>query len=298
MITRKMTQPLRVVLVHWNQPDACAQTIRWFLDSTVPVEVLVVDNGSEEAGLERLRRSIADIGDGARLVETGINLGFGPGANVGLCDFLADDTAGSWIALAPHDAQPSRECLEQMLDAAQSHPMAGLMCADVGDGMTPVIDPYFGGMVVPADPSTPKPELGEARWESVDYPHGTLMMLSRACLEEVGLFDERYFSYCEEAQLASRATAAGYEVGLIRGARVTNTHIGSGVRIVDYLQTRNTLLFVREHSGNYHAFIRLCIAIIQLGKGVIVPSQRPLIFDPFARLLGIRDYVLGRFGPP
>ena len=52
------------------------------------------------------------------------------------------------------------------------------------------------------------------------------MMLRRDCLDEVGLFDERYFSYCEEADLALRARRAGWKVGLVRGARVQNIHLG------------------------------------------------------------------------
>ena len=57
-----------------------------------------------------------------------------------------------------------------MLCAAADEPMAGLMCADVGDGMVPVIDPYFGGMTVPAG-DAPGAADG-ARWETVDYPTG------------------------------------------------------------------------------------------------------------------------------
>jgi GT2 family glycosyltransferase len=181
-----------------------------------------------------------------------------------------------------------------MLDATNAEPMAGLMCADVGDGMVPVIDPYFGGMAVAAPPDDrPLP-----RWETVDYPHGTLMLLRRACLEEVGLFDERYFSYCEEADLALRARAAGWTVGLIRGARVQNLHIGSGMAIVDYLQTRNTLLLVQEMSGWYHAFVRAWFTVVQTVRGVRRPETRALIFDARARTLGLRDFVLRRFGPP
>ena len=310
------TSSIPVVLVHWNQPGPCATTIETFLRSSVRVDVTVVDNGSNPSALVELRETVARINarlqddpstssgapgaplsDGrprVKLIEAGRNLGFGPGANVGLADFLGNDNAGEWVVLAPHDAHPDPDCLELMLAAAREHPMAGLMCADVGDAMVPVIDPYFGGMIVPMVGEQPT----ESRWESVDYPHGTLMMLSRRCLQEIGLFDERYFSYCEEAQLAARATRAGFEIGLIRSARVTNTHIGSGEGIVDYLQTRNTLLFVLEHSGRYHAFIRLCIAIIQLTRGLIAPHSRPLIFAPRARALGIRDFLRRRFGPP
>lgn len=312
---------LRVVIVHWNQPHACVDTVARFLDQDPVSGVTVVDNGSCAAslaelheGLEAVRaRLCRDRDDGSaapdgrsdehpcteadrriEVVETGQNLGFGPGANVGLRHVLADAGSGDWIALAPHDVDPAPGCLAAMLDAADGEPMAGLMCADVGDAMTPVIDPYFGGMTVAAaDPDPTQP-----RWEPVDYPHGTLMLLRRRCLDEVGVFDERYFSYCEEADLALRARRAGWSVGLVRGARVTNVHVGSSIRLVDYLQTRNTLLLVREMSGRYHAFIRACFTLVQTWRGWRDPSTRPLIFDARARLTGLRDFVLGRFGPP
>ena len=77
-----------------------------------------------------------------------------------------------------------------------------------------------------------------------------------------------------------------------------NIHIGSGMAIVDYLQTRNTLLLVQEMSGWYHAFIRACITLIQTYRGVRRPETRAMIFDAPARLAGLRDFVLRRFGPP
>lgn len=293
--------PLRVVLVHWNQPDACVATAARFCDREVPVRVTVVDNASHADALAQLRRGLDDLAatvgaDRVELLEAGANTGFGPGANVGLRRFLADPDDGEWVALAPHDVDPSPGCLAAALGAAAGEPMAGLMCADVGDGMVPVIDPYFGGMVVPADADAPGPPL--PRWEEAAYPHGTLMFLRRSCLEEVGCFDERFFSYCEEADLALRARRAGWRVGLVRGARVRNLHLGSSVPLVDYLQTRNTLLLVAELSGPYHAFIRTCITLLQVARGVRDPSTRPLVFDARARLLGVRDFLLRRFGPP
>lgn len=291
--------PLRVVIVHWNQAGACLDTVARFREREVPVRVTVVDNASAPTAAAELRAALAAFPpDEVELVEIDHNAGFGPGANVGLRRFLADPDDGEWCVLAPHDVDPFPGCLGAMLAAAGNEPMAGLMCADVGDGMVPVIDPYFGGMaVLPERPVAPdSPEL--PRWETVDYPHGTLMMLRRSCLDEVGVFDERYFSYCEEADLALRARAAGWKVGLIRGARVQNIHIGSGMAIVDYLQTRNTLLLVQEMSGWYHAFVRAWFTIVQTVRGVRRPETRALIFDARARMLGLRDFVLRRFGPP
>ena len=297
--------PLRVVLVHWNQVQACIETIDRFLNREVPVRITVVDNGSRPEALEELRRAVQDRQSQVGLIEVGANAGFGPGANVGLREFLADPEDGDWVVLAPHDVDPFPGCLAAMLAEAKAQPMAGLMCADVGDGMIPVIDPYFGGMVVPATHVRSSAAHGGAaldgegaHWEDAAFPHGTLMMLRRDCLAEIGLFDERFFSYCEEADLALRARAAGWSIGLIRGARVQNIHIGSGLAVVDYLQTRNTLLLVQEMSGNYHAFIRAWFTIVQTLRGIQKPSTRPIIFDARARLTGLRDFLLRRFGPP
>jgi len=292
--------PLRVVVVHWNQVDACIETIDRFLNREVAVRVTVVDNGSLPAAVGTLRKAVNLRSEHVSLIEVGINAGFGPGANLGLKQFLDTQDDGDWVALAPHDVDPFPGCLSAMLDAAKSQPMAGLMCADVGDGLTPVIDPYFGGMVVRAKSPVALSPQAQAlpRWEDVAFPHGTLMMLRRDCLTEIGLFDERYFSYCEEADLALRAKAAGWSIGLIRGARVQNIHIGSGLAVVDYLQTRNTLLLVQELSGNYHAFVRASFTIVQTLRGLRNASTRPIIFDARARMLGLRDFVLRRFGPP
>jgi N-acetylglucosaminyl-diphospho-decaprenol L-rhamnosyltransferase len=276
------------VLVHWNRAEACLGTVGWFRDQGMPVDVIVVDNGSRPDELETLRTGLVGIQD-VELIEAGANLGFGPGANVGLGTWLAGRST-EWCLLAPHDAKPGDGCLLSLAAALAGEPMAGLACADVGDGQTPMIDPYFGGVTRAA--------RGGDGWEPADYPHGTLMVLRRGCLEEIGLFDERFFSYCEEADLGIRARAAGWSVGLVRGARVTNTHLGTSVAAVDYLQERNTLRLVRAMSGRYHTFIRLCISGWQLVDGLARPSRRPAVFDARARVLGIRDFLRGVTGPP
>lgn len=277
-----------VVIVHWNQSEKCAETLDCFRNQGVPVRFLVVDNGSSPVHQPRLDR-IAAAPD-VTLLRAGANLGFGPGANVGLRAWLADPASPEWAIVAPHDAHPLDGCLTTLAQVCASEPLAGLACADVGDGEVGMIDPYFGGLSRPARRSS--------GWEPADYPHGTLMALRQGCVQEIGLFDERYFSYNEEADLGRRARAAGWKVGLVHGARVQNTHLGTSVAAVDYLQQRNTLLMVREMSGRYHAFIRLCISLHQISDGLRHPERRPLVFDAKARLAGLRDFLLGRFGPP
>ena len=176
-----------------------------------------------------------------------------------------------------------------MLAAVHDRPSAGLACADVGDGQTPVVDNYFGGMTMPA---RVRGGLGAGR-----YPHGTLMLARRACLEQIGLFDERYFAYCEEADLGERAAEPVGRSGSC-AAPVSPTPISvGGSAIVDYLMLRNTLLLVRKHFGRYRATSGSsspsCISC-----GDRAPSSRPWIFAPAARVRALVDYTRGRFGPP
>jgi len=278
-----------VVLVHWNQPDRCADTIRAFQSQGMPVSIVIVDNGSTAQAFGRLR-DIVDAADGdVSIIPLGANTGFGPAANVGFRHFL-DHATGPWVALAPHDALPQPGTLRELITTADAQGKVGLACADVGDGETPVVDPYFGGMTKPAEVA--------AGWEAADYPHGTLLIAHRACLEDVGLFDERYFAYCEEADLGMRAAAAGWSIGLVRGARVVNPTMRSGSPVTDYLMHRNTLLLVRDHSGPYHAFIRFNIAGIQLLRGLVQPSSRAWLFSAKGRAWGMFDFARGRYGPP
>ena len=282
---------LPVVILHWNRPERCLGTVGRFLEQAVPggVRVVVVDNGSELDALAAVRKGLPA---GVELVELPRNRGFGPGANAGYRHVLAhpDLNDAEWIGLAPHDAEPAPGCLARMLEVVGERPRAGLACADFGDGATPVVDPYFGGILAPATVTD--------GWEPAGHPHGTLMFVRRLVLEEVGLFDERYFAYCEEADLALRAAAMGWETGLIRGAIVVNPDLGTRVSVIDYLQLRNTLLLVREHSGRYHAAIRSLLAVGQLLAGLAVPARRGPYWDPRARVRALVDHARGRYGAP
>jgi hypothetical protein len=95
-----------------------------------------------------------------------------------------------------------------------------------------------------------------------------------------------------------RAADAGWETGLIRGAIVVNPDLGTRVSVIDYLQLRNTLLLVREHSGRYHATIRYLLAIGQLLGGLVSPERRGPYWDPRARVQALVDHARGRYGAP
>ena len=109
-------------------------------------------------------------------------------------------------------------------------------------------------------------------------------MARLACLEQVGLFDEAFFAYCEEADLALRARARGWLTGLVWGAQARNTELGS-VAVRQYLRSRNTLHLVKRWFGPHRASVRLGLEL-------------PAAARDLSSRLAVRDFLLGRWGPP
>jgi len=276
------TPPTTVVVVHRDRPRLLQASLEAWAAQTVPVRILLVDSGSTEANHEA---ALAMLPAGSDVVRMGRNGGFGPSANAGWRRFLADHD-GEWVGLAPHDALPAPDAVERILAEVAQRPRAGFASGDYGDGCTPVVDPYFGSILVPATVTE--------GWDPSGYPHGTLLFARRGALEDVGLFDERYFAYCEEADLGVRAKAAGWEIGLVRGAMVRNPNMSNPRPVIDYLMVRNTLLLVRKHSGRYKATIRFLMAIGQL----VTERRRSPYHHTAARLHALADFLRGRFGEP
>ncbi len=274
-----------VVVVHRNRPDSIVQTVQAFLDQTSTAGVVVVDNASSE----ETRSTLAELVAPAAVILADSNLGFGPGANVGIRRWMRSGV-GEWVAITPHDSQPSPDTLQLILSEVADRPDVGLVSADVGDGCRPIIDPFLGSI-----DSQPEVDRG---FDRSDYPHGTLMLARRKCLEEIGLFDERYFAYCEEADLGLRAAAAGWQCGVVRGAMVSNPGMTSSIELVAYLQLRNTLLMLREHFGRWNVTFRTLLALLQIPAGMIHRPARGLHWSPRGRFKAIRDHLLGRYGPP
>ncbi len=280
---------LTAVVVHRNRTDVIAETVRRLTDDPAVADLVVVDNHSrpdERRKLDDLMRSATAP---VTLLDSGHNAGFGPGANVGLRWWLeARDTPVALVV--PHDAVFEVGAATQLASVLAEHPEVGLVSADVGDRATPVVHPWLG--------SLPAPQLLDHGFERGDYAHGTMLALRRTCVEQIGCFDERYFAYCEEADLGLRAQRAGWAAGVDRDTPVRNPGMGSPAALIDYLQLRNTLLLVRDHFGVGRAAFRYGVALLELVDGALRPGRRTPFFAPKARRAALIDVARGRYGTP
>ena len=141
----------------------------------------------------------------------------------------------------------------------------------------------------------PAPPRARGVVQEVDAPHGTLMLVRRECLAEIGGFDERYFAYGDEHELGLRAVRRGWKVAMVWGALVTNPGTGTASALRSYLFARNSLLIVHDYFGRRAAWQRVGLL---LGNTLRLAFSKQESASVKPRLRGVRDFVFGRFGQP
>jgi GT2 family glycosyltransferase len=175
------------------------------------VEVLVVDNGSRDG-------SDGDVetrfGDRVRLLRNGRNLGFGAGNNVGLREARAP-----FALLLNNDAVAAPGFLTALLEAAERGPRVGMVAAKVLDYEDRGVIDTVGHLLYPDGLNRGRGRLERDRGQydacrDALFPSGAAGLYRRAMLDEIGVFDESFFLYGDDAELGLRGRVAGWECAL------------------------------------------------------------------------------------
>jgi hypothetical protein len=143
------------------------------------------------------------------LIQTGGNLGYAGGNNVGIRYGQARGDA-NYFWLLNSDAVVPSDCVSLLVDFAASRPAVGLIGSPLVDYDDPSVLQAFGG--AKWDPRRAEANrLGEgapsdSRFEAdrLDAIVGVSMLATRSWVEAAGLLEERYFLYCEEIDWATR----------------------------------------------------------------------------------------------
>jgi N-acetylglucosaminyl-diphospho-decaprenol L-rhamnosyltransferase len=185
----------------------------------VRLAVVVVDNASSDGS----DRSIADATPDAHVIRNAANRGFAAAANQGI---LARES--EFALLINPDARIVAGTLEGFVKVARDHPRAGAIGALVRDpdgsiypsarkvpSLTEGVVHTAVGFLRPQNRWTRSYKLLD--WDrtserTVEWVSGSSMLLRRAAIREIGVFDEAYFMYVEDMDLCTRLRAAGWEV--------------------------------------------------------------------------------------
>ena len=203
-----------VILVNWN---GCEDTIACLASLArlqgEALKTIVCDNASTDDSLLRLQGYVDEHPEQRiRLVQTGANLGFAGGNNVGLRIALSDpEMEFAW--LLNNDTEATSETLSTLVTYMTKHPDVGICGSTLLYMDDPNLVQAVGGRYN-AWLGTSKHVLGHQKYSrlvcesidpgSFDYVVGASMFIRRSVLEQVGLLSEDYFLYCEEIDLATR----------------------------------------------------------------------------------------------
>jgi GT2 family glycosyltransferase len=198
-----------------------------------------------------------DVQDDARLVfvQTGENLGFAGGNNVGLRYLLARGETG-YVWLLNNDTVVAPDALRHLVDVAERDQTVAAVGArllhysrpdDVWAAGGGKITRWNGMIRLVTEDHTASRPLDHA--SDLYYVAGTSMLIPMSALTHVGLLDERYFMYSEEADWCLRARAVGFKLAYSPAARVWHKEgqtIGRRSAAQDYFVVRNTFVFMRK----------------------------------------------------
>ena len=215
--------------------------------------LVVVDNGSGPDS----RRELADGLGSVPLIQSGENLGFAGGNNLGIAHAL--DRGADYVWILNPDTVVEEGTLEWLVRAMSRFPEGGIVGSRILRGDDGAIVLFNGGRIdwsrggKPVLPGMGKPEasMPPARVTPIDYATGASMLVRRRLFEEIGLLPERYFLYFEETDFNTRALRAGWKVLLEPRSRVMHfrrswANVPSPYYV--YYFVRNRILFGRTFS--------------------------------------------------
>ncbi|PPD53040.1 MAG: glycosyl transferase [Methylotenera sp.] len=307
---------ISVILVSYNTIEMTKKALNDLFASVgnLELEVFIVDNASRDNSVEVLRREYPKI----TLIENSKNVGFGRANNQAL-PFIK----GRYVLLLNTDAFVEPDTLIKTKQYMDTHPRCGMVGVKlVGrDGVLQPSCRYFPtAWNIFLERTNLKKYFKHAKlidnmsWDhtsvrSCDWVPGCYALIRKEVIDQVGLFDPRYFLYYEEVDHCFAAKRAGWEVAYYPDTTVV--HIGgesakheaaisSQSRQIESLQIESELLFFRKNHGVLGVITHLTLNsladfILFLKALIKLKSPSDIFFYLKRALFAWKMYFLTRF---
>ncbi|HEV2687892.1 MAG TPA: glycosyltransferase family 2 protein [Bryobacteraceae bacterium] len=199
-------------------------------------EVIVVDNSGRRAVQAR---------DQIRVISNDRNVGYGAAFNQAF-----HESRAPFLAVLNDDATVDPKWLEALLTSVEARPDVGMCASQVRLADDGSLD--SAGMLICRDGSSKQrghlePPESYARRQEVLLPPGSAAFYRREMLDEIGLFDESFFLYCEDTDLGLRARWAAWECLYVPDAVVEHRYshsAGQASAMKAYYVERNRLFLI------------------------------------------------------
>lgn len=217
-----MSAVASAIVVNWNGGSVVLEAIESLLAQDLPgLEVVVVDNASDDGSADAIA---ARFGERVRLLRSPKNVGWGAGNNLGIRSGSAP-----CVVLLNSDAVAEPGFVRELLAAAETGPRVGMVAAKVLEHERPGVIDTVGHLLYPDGLNRGRGRLEEDRGQydaatEALFPSGAAALYRRAMLEDVGLFDESFFLYGDDAELGLRGRLAGWACVVAPRARARHRY--------------------------------------------------------------------------
>jgi GT2 family glycosyltransferase len=310
-----------VIVLNWNGKQdtlACLASLSQLNYSNF--EIVVVDNGSTDDSVSAIREHFPSV----RVVETGRNLGYAGGNNVGIREALRQGS--DYFLLLNNDTVVDPELLNEFLAGAESRRDGGMFGGKIYLHSEKKQIWYAGGKWDDSRLWLTHAGRGELddgdkfnEFVETDFVTGCALFVKREVVEAIGLLEERFFLVFEEADWCYRARRQGYKCFFVPRAvlwhKTAASFNGEHSPLRTYFSYRNRLLWAERnlgwtlrlsvHFSVYGEFGRRFVSPLWSKKGGKQLSLKDRYWTLRGRLqspnnkawfCGVRDYWLRRFG--
>jgi GT2 family glycosyltransferase len=300
-----VTAPLpcvAIIIVNWNGLNDTLACLASLSELNYPTyEVIVVDNGSGDGSVPVIRSNYSEVS----LIETGDNLGFVGGNNVGLN--YAKSRRADYALLLNNDTEVTPNFLNLLVEAAESDPKIGIVGPTIYYYTQPEVIWSAGGLIDWREGVTHMIGLNETdqgqfgdSYRPVDFVTGCALLIKMSVIDQVGLLDPRFFAYYEETEWCVRVSQAGFKILHVPQAKLWHK-ISPVAREaspqVHYYMTRNRLLFLKLTKARWDAWVN---TLLDYGRTLLSWSLKSKWRHktPQRRAMwqAILDYQRGHFG--
>jgi N-acetylglucosaminyl-diphospho-decaprenol L-rhamnosyltransferase len=299
-----MSPRVGVVVLSYGAGGEYRPLLATLLAEGVPEAAIVVVHNPASRGEPAPR-----VPQGCELLQAERNLGYAGGMNLGIARQRERDV--DLILLLTHDARLRPGAIDLLVDATRCHPEHGAL----GPAMVHAGSdrPFsFGGITRPNGSkahATDRPASIVDGVSDSDWIDGGAMLLRTDVLDRVGTLDERFWAYCEEAELCLRVRRAGYRIGVVVDALADQAPGGTKrPGAWAYLMTRNGIAYARRAAGRHGLASAIARSIASAAFNFIRVGLRATRMrpgdpgEPWALAVGTArgtvDYIRGRWGPP
>jgi GT2 family glycosyltransferase len=211
-----------VVIPNWNGErflEICLGSLR--AQTFGDFETVLVDNGSSDGSVAFVEENFPEV----RLLRLPENLGFSAAANAGIRSSTTE-----LVVLLNNDTEVDSGWLEALVRAADERPEAGFFASKLVDFRDRRLLDGAGDALrrsgLPYRLGHGEVDRGQFEREAFVFSAcAAAALYRRSVFEEIGLFDEDFFSNCEDWDVGFRAQLAGYRCVYVPGSVVY--HVGS-----------------------------------------------------------------------